>query len=57
MDDNENGKQESKTMCGFCEDHSKGDTLYERRSYDGGIDFEYIENIKFCPICGRELEE
>ena len=33
----------------------KGDTLYVERSWDGGIEFNYISNIKYCPVCGKEL--
>lgn len=33
----------------------KGDTLYVERSWDGGIEFNYIPNIKYCPVCGKEL--
>ena len=41
--------------CTFCEEHEKGDTLYEMSSWDGGIGFDYIRNIRFCPLCGKEL--
>lgn len=33
----------------------KGDTLYISTSWDGGIGFDYINHIKFCPVCGKEL--
>ena len=33
----------------------QGDTLYQETSWDGGIGFDYIRNIKYCPICGKEL--
>ena len=33
----------------------RGDTLYVERSWDGGIEFNYIQPIKFCPVCGKEL--
>ena len=33
----------------------KGDTLYISTSWDGGIGFDYIHHIKFCPVCGKEL--
>lgn len=33
----------------------KGDTLYVSTSWDGGIGFDYIHHIKFCPVCGKEL--
>ena len=41
--------------CSFCENHCKGDTLYESSDRDGGIGFDYIRDIKFCPLCGKEL--
>lgn len=41
--------------CSFCEYHEKGDTLYESSSWDGGIGFDYIRDIRYCPICGRKL--
>lgn len=43
--------------CLFCKYHYKGDTLYEANSWDGGISYDYIENIQYCPICGKELKE
>ena len=33
----------------------RGDTLYVERSWDGGIEFNYIQPIKFCPVCGKKL--
>ena len=41
--------------CEFCTDLYKGDTLYQMTSWDGGIGFDYVY-AKFCPICGRKLE-
>lgn len=41
--------------CEFCRCHEQGDTLYNWSDWDGGIGFDYIRDIKFCPICGREL--
>ena len=46
-----------KKYCYFCQEHSKGDTLYDSTSYDGGLGFDYIPNIEFCPLCGDELKE
>ena len=42
-----------------CKDRGleKGDTLYISADWDGGIGFDYIHNIKFCPVCGKELPE
>mgnify|MGYP001404531159 CR=1 FL=1 len=48
--------EELKT-CEFCLEHEKGDTLYEYSTWDGGIGFDYIHNINFCPLCGKELKE
>ncbi len=42
-------------MCEFCQNHEQGDTLYEPSDWDGGIGFDYIRNIKYCPICGKKL--
>ena len=47
----------SPNYCEFCANHCKNDTLYESSSYDGGIGFDYIRDIKFCPICGKELQD
>ena len=33
----------------------QGDTLYVMSSWDGGIGFDYIHDIKFCPVCGNKL--
>ena len=41
--------------CEFCLNHEQGDTLYEPSDWDGGIGFDYIRNIKYCPLCGRML--
>ena len=42
-------------MCEFCQNHEQGDTLYEPSDWDGGIGFDYIRDIKYCPICGKKL--
>ena len=42
-------------MCKFCQNHEQGDTLYEPSDWDGGIGFDYIRDIKYCPLCGRKL--
>lgn len=41
--------------CEFCLNHEQGDTLYEPSDWDGGIGFDYIRDIKYCPLCGRKL--
>lgn len=42
--------------CDFCERHTQGDELFEWSSWDGGIGFDYIKNIKYCPLCGKKLQ-
>ena len=44
-------------QCSFCEAHEQGDTLYESSSWDGGIGFDYIRNINYCPLCGERLKD
>lgn len=41
--------------CRYCRELDADDTLYMANDWDGGIGFEYIRHIKYCPICGREL--
>lgn len=43
----------------ICEYHDleKGDTLYVSAHWDGGLAFDYIREIKVCPVCGKELPE
>ena len=43
--------------CEFCENHGDGDTLYDMGDWDGGIEFNYIRNIHYCPLCGKKLKE
>lgn len=43
--------------CNFCSEHEQGDTLYEMSSWDGGIGYDYVRPIKYCPMCGRKLKE
>ena len=43
-------------MCDFCSTHEPGDTLYEMSDWDGGIGFDYIRDIQYCPICGKKLK-
>ena len=42
--------------CDFCTNHEDGDTLYDMSDWDGGIGFDYIRNIHYCPICGKKLK-
>ena len=41
--------------CRYCRELDADDTLYMANDWDGGIGFEYIRYIKYCPICGRKL--
>lgn len=41
--------------CKYCRELDADDTLYMANDWDGGIGFEYIRHIKYCPICGRKL--
>lgn len=42
--------------CELCSNLEKGDTLYQYSDWDGGIGFDYIRDIQFCPKCGRRLK-
>lgn len=44
--------------CDVCRNGNleEGDTLYKSSDWDGGIGFDYIRDIRFCPICGRKLK-
>ena len=50
---------EMNNRCSCCDyyDLEKGDRLYISSNWDGGIGFDYIENIQYCPVCGKELPE
>lgn len=50
---------ETTNTCSCCDyyDLEKGDTLYVSSSWDGGIGFDYINYIRYCPVCGKELPE
>ena len=52
----EERKEYWKNRC-ICEsnDFEQGDTLYYHTSWDGGVEYNYIRNIKYCPVCGKEL--
>ena len=43
--------------CEFCANHESGDTLYDMSDWDGGIGFDYIRDIHYCPVCGKKLKE
>lgn len=42
--------------CRFCEEREAGDRLYSPTSWDGGFGYDYVEDIQYCPICGRKLK-
>ena len=48
---------EDKEACTVCEGLESGDTLYSYSDWDGGIGFDYIRDIKYCPMCGRRLTD
>lgn len=43
-------------LCPFCEAHEDGDRLYEASDWDGGVGYDYVDNIHFCPLCGAKLK-
>lgn len=47
--------KDEQNCCKFCRNHEEGDTLYESSDWDGGIGFDYIRDIKYCPVCGCKL--
>lgn len=44
-------------QCDFCKNRGleDGDTLYISADWDGGIGFDFIRDIHYCPKCGRRL--
>ena len=47
----------AKEPCSICKNLYSGKTLYSNSDWKNGIRFEFIYNIKFCPVCGRELKK
>ena len=47
----------TKENCPLCEydELECGDTLYKFSSWDGGVGYDYIRPVQFCPLCGRKL--
>lgn len=47
----------TKENCPLCEHNELeyGDTLYKYTSWDGGVGYDYVMPVRFCPLCGREL--
>lgn len=43
--------------CDFCSNYGleDGDTLYISADWDGGVAFDYVRDIHYCPKCGRKL--
>ena len=50
-------KSKEESYCDICEGLYEGDTLYKSSDWDGGIGFDYIREIKYCPVCGRRLKK
>ena len=50
-------KWHDEKFCIFCSSHEDGDTLYDMSDWDDGIEFNYIRNIHYCPICGKKLKK
>lgn len=46
-----------KKPCSVCKKLQYGNTLYVHSDSDlhGGSGFDYIRDIKYCPVCGRKL--
>lgn len=42
--------------CNFCKEHCDGDTLLQYSDWDGGIGYDYVRPIHYCPLCGRKLQ-
>lgn len=49
------GREKQKEPCSICKSLENGDTLYSMSDWDGGIGFDYIRDIEYCPVCGRKL--
>lgn len=48
--------QDKKCIC-VREGFEHGDTLYEffENTWDGRLEFNYVRDIKYCPVCGKLL--
>lgn len=55
---NEYSQWEKKSLesCKICKSLESGNMLYQLSDWDGGIGFEYIHGIRFCPVCGRKIQ-
>lgn len=47
--------KENKEPCYTCNDLEAHSDLYTYSSWDGGINFDEISDIQYCPRCGRRL--
>lgn len=47
----------TKETCSLCkyDELEYGVTLYQSNAWDGGISYDRIWPVRFCPLCGREL--
>ena len=57
MDNKGNIVSGRRKICDVCENLEDGDTLYQLSDWDGGIGFDYIRDIHYCPKCGRKLKD
>lgn len=46
---------ERKEPCSVCAGLENRDSLYVYSDSNDGNGFDYIHNIKYCPVCGRKL--
>ena len=49
-------KKKMLKSCEMCKSLESGYMLYQLSDWDNGIGFEYIHDIRFCPVCGRKLK-
>lgn len=49
--------ESTEKSCDFCKGHYDGDTLFDGTDWDTGVGFEFIRNIHFCPLCGKQLRK
>ena len=43
-----------KPNCNTCKGLESDDTLYSSSDLNSGIDFDYIRDIKYCPVGGSK---
>ena len=51
----ENLSLKQKEPCSVCAGLENRDTLYVYSDSNVGNGFDYIKNVKYCPVCGRRL--